>query len=417
VVTMLIARQLGASADTDAFYLALSMTVYCSEIVRMAVEGAFVPAFVAARTRGRQDAEEFFAGTAGLFALAGTVGALLIATAAATQGSRGSFGPFSALSLRYLAWLALFLVPALITTGANMVFYAMHAFAVPALAPLAQSLTVVGALVLFGSAHGAAALVGGYLVGAVLQLFLLLILMQQRGVRPQVAWPGAAVMAACKLGAPIAMGGTLVSANTVLDKMIAGWLLPPGSITILENAVRVYGILCFLSYGATGNVFLTRWSELFAAGEHVALRQSFANTLRLAAAVIAPAAIAAAWLSSFMVRELFGHGAYGPEALAPTATCLAALSIGLPMFFISGMSARFLYSLGHTRIGLTGAAVALAVNVPADILLGRWLGVVGIAAATTVTYTVTAAYMLWHVKARAPRALARTPGVALANSE
>jgi len=416
VVTLLIARRLGVSRDTDAFYLALSMTVYVFEIVRMAVEGAFVPAFVAARARGGQDAQEFFAGTAGLFALAGTVGAVLIAGAAAAQAARGSFGPFSALSLRYLAWLALFLAPALITAGANMVFYALHAFAVPALAPLVQSLTVLAALVLFGSTYGAASLVGGYVAGAMLQLAVLLILMRRRGVRPQLAWPGPSVVAACRLGAPIALGGILINANAVVDKLVAGWLLPPGNITILENAVRVYGILSFLAYGATGNVFVTRWSELFAAGERVALRQSFANTLRLAAAVVAPAAIAAAWLSSFMVRELFGHSAYGPESLAPTATCLAALSIGLPMFFISGISARFLYSLGHTRVGLTGAAVALAVNVPADILLARWLGVVGIAAATTVTYGVMAVYMFSHVRAHAAQTLAPAPAVTYAHN-
>jgi putative peptidoglycan lipid II flippase len=415
VVTLLVARRLGASADTDAFYLALSMTIYFSEIVRLAVEGAFVPAFVAARARGGRDAQEFFAGTAGLFALAGTVVAVLIAGAAATQAARGSFGPFSALSLRYLAWLAIFLVPALITAGANMVFYALHAFAVPALSPLVQSLTVLAALVLFGSTYRAASLVGGYLAGAMFQLAVLLILMWRRGVRPQLGWPGPPVVAACRLGAPIALGGILINANAVIDKLVAGWLLPPGNITILENAVRVYSILCFLSYGATANVFVTRWSELLAAGEGAALRRSFANTLRLAALLIVPLGLVVVLLSSRVVAALFGHGAYGPEALALTATCFAALSIGLPMFFVSGISARFLYSLGYTRIGLTGAAVALAVNVPADILLGRWLGVVGIAAATTLTYVVMAGYMTWHARARAPQAVAPASGIAYAD--
>lgn len=414
VVTMLTARQLGASADTDAFYLALSMTVYVFEIVRMAVEGAFVPAFVAARGRGGHDAQEFFAGTAGLFALVGTVGAVLIASAAATQAARGSFGPFSALSLRYLAWLAIFLVPALITAGANMVFYALHAFAVPALAPLVQSLTVLAALVLFGPTYGAAALVGGYVAGAVLQLAVLLILMWRRGVRPQLAWPGPSVVAACRLGAPIALGGILINANAVIDKLVAGWVLPAGNITILENAVRVYGILCFLSYGTTANVFVTRWSELLAAGEGAALRRSFANTLRLAALLIAPLGLAVALLSSRVVGALFGHGVYAIDAQVLTARCVAVLAIGLPMFFVAGMAARFLYTLGHTRVGLTGAAVAVAVNIPADVILARWFGVAGIAAATTVTYVVMAGYMTWHARVRTPQAIAPVPDVAYA---
>ena len=239
MLTLLIARRLGATRDTDAFYLSLSVTVYFSEIVRMAVEGAFLPAFVAAQARGKHDANAFFAGTATLFGGAAVALADLIAVSAALQARRGPCGPFSVQALHYLSWLALFLIPSLISTAANMVLYARHSFAVPALSPLVQTTTVLAALLLYSSTNGAAALVGGYLAGRDdgTRGPFAVIAPAGHDAAPEAA--GAAVFAACRAAAPIALGGVLINTNAVADKIVAGWLLPAGNITILENAGRV----------------------------------------------------------------------------------------------------------------------------------------------------------------------------------
>ncbi len=402
VLTLLIARRLGATSDTDAFYLALSVTVYLSEIVRMSIEGAFVPAFVAARASGPRDADDFFAGTATLFGAVGIGAAFVIAAAAVMTARGGGCGPFSVASLHYLAWLALFLVPTLVTTAASMVLYALHAFVVPALSPLVQALCVLTVLLLWGSNLGAGALVAGYLVGAILQLVVLLLVLRRYGVTLRLVWPSERVVAAYRAAIPIAVGGVLANANAVADKVVAGWLLAPGSISMLENAGRVFAILMFLSYGALANVVTIRWSELATAGAPGALARAFVRTMRPATLLVTLASLALAWQSRPVVTLLFAHGTYAADAVAPTAAALAMLAAALPLFFVTGMSSRFLYAIGDTSVFAKGAALTFCVNLPADIVLGHWFGIAGIAGATAVTYLFAAGYFLRRVRRHFP---------------
>src|SRR5688500_17466457 len=63
---LVFAALFGASSDSDAYFAALSLPLYCSAVFISALAVAFIPAFIEVRARDAAVADEFAVGTVNL---------------------------------------------------------------------------------------------------------------------------------------------------------------------------------------------------------------------------------------------------------------------------------------------------------------------------------------------------------------
>lgn len=405
-----VAHRFGTGDALDAFLIAFAVPAFVAGTVRSALFSSFVPRFVAARERdGSEAAGRLLASSASRLLIAVLATTLLLALGAKPLVSllAVAFEPEKRLLTERLFVALLPFV--LLDAAAGLWAAALHAegrHVRAAVAPAAIPIATLG-FVLFAPTLGAFALASGAVAGAALEAAYLSGSLARRGFRP-FRWGNPSDPAARATGRSfliLAGGGALMSANPVVDQVMAGWL-GPGSVAALSFGGRAPGAILGLAGVALGTASLPYFSKHAASDDPSGLAAAFRRqSLRIVlGSLVLAAALAAA--SFPIVRILFERGAFEASDTATVAPVQALYALQIPGYLFGILAARLLNALGRDRAILGLSAGNAAVNFAANLLLMRVLGIAGIALATSVVYTLSA-LALWAV---ARRALARRSG-------
>lgn len=197
--------------------------------------------------------------------------------------------------------------------------------------------------------------------------------------------------------AKVIAASVIMGLNPIIDRMIAE-LSGPGSVSILESGERIYLMLASLSTIGIMAVLLTHLSREVASDQ---LETNWPRTIRLAAA----------W-SGFWILVGFGIGFWALTAWLNGFTPLAAEDCrtaqwvywyylaGLPAFAIGITYVKRLQALQRWSIMVGTSLFSVTANIPASLILRHWMGIPGIALATTLIGCVNCAVLITAAHAR-----------------
>ena len=246
---VVLARLLGASAGTDAFFVAFRIPNF---LRRLFAEGAFNQAFVPVlseyRTRQRDEGSaaatkaliDRVAGTLGgtlaLITLVGVLAAPLLIWLFAPGFGDDPHKRALAVEMLRLTFPYLFFIS--LTAFAGAILNTWNRFAVPAFTPVLLNLSLIGsALYLapqFAEGRMAVALAWGVLIAGTVQLLFQLPFLARLNLMPvpRMAWRDEGVRRILRLMAPAMFGVSVSQINLLLDTVLAS-LLQTGSVTWL----------------------------------------------------------------------------------------------------------------------------------------------------------------------------------------
>jgi putative peptidoglycan lipid II flippase len=92
--------------------------------------------------------------------------------------------------------------------------------------------------------------------------------------------------------------------------------------------------------------------------------------------------------SKEIVTLLFGRGAFTPEAIEMTGGALFYYSIGMIAFGLREILSRAFYALQDTKTPMINATIAVVINIILNIVLSKYLGIGGLALATSIAAIV-----------------------------
>jgi putative peptidoglycan lipid II flippase len=391
---VVVAHHFGTSADLDAFILAFLLPSFAISVIGGSLNTALIPTYVEVRQREGPEAAQRMLSSTMVISLALLVGAaivlgLLVPTALPLISP--GLEPSKLLLTRHLAYL---LMPCLVVAGTTMTWSAVlnaHGrFAPSAAASLALPITTAAALLLFGRTWGihalAAGMLGGYcgealLVGLALHRQHLAILPRWSGMTP-------AVRRVIGQYAPMVAGMVAMDSNPVVNSLMAAHL-GAGSVAALGYGGKLEAFAMGIGAVSIGAAVLPHFSRLSAAEDWPGLQR----TIRTYAAVLIlasiPVTIAAIWLSEPMIRALFQRGAFTSADTVLVARIQSFYLAALPFRFAAILFLRFMMAVKATRALMWIAMVSSVVNVAGNYLFSRFLGVAGIALATTVVYVIS----------------------------
>jgi putative peptidoglycan lipid II flippase len=124
-------------------------------------------------------------------------------------------------------------------------------------------------------------------------------------------------------------------------------------------------------------------------------RSTLRTWVRLTALVSVPIAAALMAGSHLLIRITLQHGAFGPRDTAAVTPVLALYALQIPFFVSSRVFYRFLVAMRRTDLILFCGILNLALDVVLNLVLMRWLGVAGIALATSL-WSVSTFLFLWY---------------------
>ncbi|MFN9332816.1 MAG: murein biosynthesis integral membrane protein MurJ [Planctomycetota bacterium] len=289
-------------------------------------------------------------------------------------------------------------------------------FALPAAVPIVLNLFWIAALLVakplgftvdVDVAHFAA---WWLTVGGFLQLVLVVWPLWRRGelLRPPLGWPAKGTPARAVFVAmlPTVLGMSLNQISSLLDQLMAYYLVSPGAVTYVYLANR---LLLFPHALTAMSVAVAVFPKL-AHEAHDVDRTQMRRTLDLAAAatilVTVPAAVGLIVLGEDVVRVLFVRGKFGEADVGPTVWTTGCLVAGLPFLGLAQLYARAYYAIGDMKTPARLAAWLVLLNVALNAVLVTTtsLGTAALTLSSSLSALANAAFLAWGLRAHAPAA-------------
>jgi putative peptidoglycan lipid II flippase len=150
-----------------------------------------------------------------------------------------------------------------------------------------------------------------------------------------------------------------------------------------------------LMAGAVSSAVVPYFSSMIAERDWQGCRRTLRTWSRNMAAVSLPIAGLLILGARPLVRLTLQHVAFGAKDTAVVGSVLAMYAIQIPFFVVSRVFYRFVVAMRRTDLVLSCGLLNLVLDVVLNLLLMRWMGVAGIALATSL-WTVSTLGFLWY---------------------
>jgi len=388
-ISIFIAAWFGVSKQTDAFFFAYGLVMFLTVIVTNSVENVIVP-FIAEIKRGKPGAVYGFVGglirsiAAKLLTLAFPVFAVVLAALFTLSGFDRS--EIMLIMKLFAATIPLFILSALTSVICGVLNTAKK-FYTPAVSPGFRAVATIAAIFILKDPLGVYAIPAGYILGEALRLAILVIFAVKGGVLEMRSGrydSGKKVSdffktASFQIAAMVCLGF-----NPIIDRFMASWLAP-GSVSMLEYAERLYIIPITFMSGGFSITALSYWSNEYYKGDGTSgvLRNNVISSWK----ALVPASLAVTFIlvviSGYFVRIFYGHGAFPQEKLGILTLVWVAYLAGFVPYVLSQTIVMKMLVLKKTKDLLKIAAMMNVLNIILNLVLMRYLGLVGIALATS----------------------------------
>ena len=377
---LLIARQLGADALTDAFFVAFKIPNF---LRRLFAEGAFsqalVPVLTESKTGGLAETRDFISKLIGPFML--LLGLITLLGIALAPLIVGLFAPGLYLngdvfeltvSLLRVTFPYLFFIS--LTAFAGAILNTFGHFALPALTPILLNVSLIAASLWLAPELPVPvmALAFGVLVAGVLQWGIQLPALYRIGLlpKPRLVLRDARVNQVFRLLLPALLGASVQQINLLLNTVIASFLVS-GSISwlyysdrLLEFPLGIFGV-------ALGTVVLPHLSR----DRHENSPERYSATLdwalRWVMVVGVPASLALGLLAQPLMLTLFQSAEFSERDAEMAARSLMAYAPGLPGF----MAVKVLTPAFSARQEMATPARLASFSVAANLFLSVFFAI------------------------------------------
>jgi len=390
---MVIASMFGATAETDAFLVALIIPGFLAGVVAGTIPLAFIPVFTKYRIeQGEEDAWRIASTLINISLIILICSVVLTFLAAPVLIPM--LGPGLAKGTQQMAvHLTRVMSPAIILMGlvglSTALLNSYKHFTTPAFAVLLYNSGIIaGALILSGR-FGVTSLAIGVVFGSLGQLLIQSVILAKKrsyytfslnlnhpGIK-RIAW----------LLLPFLVSSATGQLNVLVDRILASGLVA-GSISALNFGVRVTGLPLGIFAAAIGVAVYPTLSQQVAGGRLNQVRNTFSEGIRMLWFTIIPVSVGLIVLREPIIRLLFERGAFGGVATKMTASAVLFYSLGLFARAANVMLTRTYFAMQDTRTPVKLGVISVTVNIILNLILVRYLALGGLALASSVASTV-----------------------------
>lgn len=265
----------------------------------------------------------------------------------------------------------------------------------PAFIGIPMNITTTACIVI--SSNGNPMLLAlGFVIGTVIQLLFLLPFSYKKGYRYKFIFDikDKYIIKIVKIAIPVIVGVSVNQINVLIDKTIAS-KITEGGITALNYASQLNGFVQGLFVLPIITALYPMISKMATNMDMDNLKKSLSEAITGISILVLPAIMGSMMFSKPIVTLLFGRGKFDEQAIAMTSVALFFYSFGMIGFAIRDVLATAFYSLQDTKTPVINAAIAVLVNIILNIVLSKFMGIGGLALATSIS-TVICTVLLYR---------------------
>jgi len=196
---------------------------------------------------------------------------------------------------------------------------------------------------------------------------------------------------------PIIIGVSVNQINVLVDRTLASQIAI-GGISALNYANKLNGFVQGLFVVSISTVMYPMISKMSAERNIIGLKKAVSEALTGVNLLVIPATIGFMIFTEPIVKLLFGRGAFDSTAMAMTSQALFFYAIGMIGFGLRDILSRAFYSLQDTKTPMINASIAVVMNIILNIILSKYLGIGGLALATSISALFCTLLLLFSLR-------------------
>lgn len=394
---IILAYFYGASNVSDAYLISLTIPTVIFAFIGVGLKTTYIPIFSKIESeQGDEEANKFTNNMVSLLIVISTFIALPVLIFTEPIVKLFASG-FEGETLALASTLTQISILSIYITGIIYVFEAYlqmkKNFLIPAIISLPFNIIIILSIVI-SVGFDNRILAVGKVVAVLAQLLFLIPYLLKNGYkhRFRLNLKDDNLRKTLVLAIPVILGTSVNQINKLVDRTIASQVAI-GGISSLNYASRLNGFVLNVFVLSLTTVIYPSFSKMAVSNNIKGLKRTLAEAINIISLLIIPATIGTMIFSEAIVTILFGRGAFDASATALTSSALFFYSIGLMGFGLRELLSRALYSLQDTKNPMINGAIGMVLNIILNIILSRYLGIGGLALATSIAAIFTTGLM------------------------
>ena len=383
----------GASSVSDAYLISLTIPMVIFSFVGVAVKTTYIPLFSEIINNDGVSAGNSFTDNVICCLMAICTLIVLVVLGFTTQIVKLFASGFAGDTLLIAVQLTKFTIVAIYFTGINYIYEAFlqvnRNFIVPGLIGIPLNIIVIISIVL-ASKGNFKLLAVGQVAAVFSQMLLLSIFMYKNGYRFKLAIniKDKYILKMMVLSLPVMIGTSDNQINKLVDRTLASNILE-GGISALVYANKLNLFIHGTFSLAIATVLFPQISKMASDNNIEGLKSNLSKSIIGIIVLVLPVTVGTVIFSTPIVDLLFGRGAFGTDAVVLTANVLVFYSIGMVGYGMREVLSGAFYSMQDTKTPMINAVIGMVLNVILNVILSKYLGICGLALATSISALVT----------------------------
>lgn len=388
----------GASIVSDAFLISLTIPGVVFSFIISGVTTGYIPMYnKILEEKGEIQTKKFTNNLINFMLVLCTI--IIILVLLFTEPlikvfAKGFTGDVLSLTILYTRILVLGIYFTGIVTIFTSILQIKNSFIASQLISLPSNLIWIIAIYL-GKKYNNIFLPCGGVLAVIIQMFFLLPHVKKNGFKyltPKIDFKDKYLKELIYLSLPIIIGVSVNQINTLVDKNIAS-TFGVGGITSLNYANILNVFITGLFVGSIVTVFYPKISKMVVKNDNIGIKNNLKEAIVIVNILIIPITVGSMIFSKEIIGILFGRGAFNLNALKMTEEALWYYSIGMIGVSLRQLLSGVFYAYQDNKTPMINAAIGMILNICLNIILSKYMGLKGLAFATSISAIVTALMM------------------------
>ena len=387
VKRMVTANAFGATIQTDLISISEDLITNIDYLLIQTLSTAFVPTYIVLNTKNPKDSKRFTSNVIKVFLIITMAVALTVIAIGPVIAKILAPSYTPELTARLTVYIRIF-APCIIILIELAVFNSLlkanEIFVPGEMVSIHWSIILISLVLIIGNVVGPDTIVIGFYGYAIFNLiFLTIVSRKYWRIERGNPFKDPAIRQMLKMMGPLILGYSALFINQQVDKIIvsgmsAGTITAMSYATVLSNLITTYmGSLC--------GVLFTYITKHVAEKADEDASELALKSLKQLVTLLLPISVLTVMNAHDIVTIVFGHGKFDDTAINSCSLALIGYGCIFVPYILREMFNRFQYAYGDSKRPMINSAISIALNIVLSIILSRWLGVLGVTLATSIS--------------------------------
>ena len=389
----ILAAYLGTTYQSDAYYMVSSVQLVIYPMLSTGIWKVFLPLYKSHMAQEEKEIAESLANkTISFFTIVSFIVAVLLiffAPAAVSVIAPGFEGETRTLCIRLVRISAPMYIFIIASAVYASILQCHEKFLGSQIREVASHVPTIIAAVFFYRKMGIEVMAVALVIAGVLRLIIELPFVNWGyRFRPDYKFRGQEFSLMLKRLPSALISASIAQLNTLVDKSMAS-MLPTGTISGLNYGHKLMNVFSGLLSSAIATAMYPQMIELITLKKRDMLSGLIVKIINIFCVLMVPITLACILFKTELVSAVFQRGAFNAESTRLTSNVFAIYCIGLFFIACSTVVGNIFYGNGDTKTPMYINLSALIMNIVFNLVLIRFWGVNGLAAATSLVAVIT----------------------------